>query len=337
MLRVAAVVVVAAALVSASAFGQSSAVHGVVPTGPAGVTGVVEPAGVADPSVGRALSRAATLMARPPGGFGIGSDRRPEHARRDDVGPRPDVRADRSERAAPRSVTQSEAQGTPWWAPLVSAAVPGGGQAVLGQDRSLAYLAVEAYGWLRYASDVREARRQRDGYRYLAARVARANLSDSRPAGDFEYYERMEQYVESGVFDASSMEGVQPEADPESYNGFIWLRARTTFWEDPTVPPPVGSDAYVAALAYYSGRAIKPEFRWSWRNAQLEQDVFRRTISRSNEAFRRSIQDLGVVIANHALSTVDAYVSLRLRRSGTSPRDVGIEASVPWSPRIRRR
>lgn len=306
MLRVAGFVVVAAAVISASAHGQSS-------------------------------PRSATLLARQPAGFGIGGAGGPEHARPDEVGQRRDVHADRSGRAAPLSGTQAELDRTPWWAPLVSAAIPGGGQAVLGQDRSLAYFAVEAYGWLRYASDVREARRQRDGYRHLAARVARANLSENRPAGDFEYYERMEQYVESGVFDASSVEGVQPEADPESYNGFIWLRARTTFWEDPTVPPPVGSDAYVAALAYYSGRAIKPEFRWSWRNAQLEQDVFRRTISRSNEAFRRSIQDLGVVIANHALSTVDAYVSLRLRRSGTSSRDVGIEASIPWSPRMRPR
>ena len=223
----------------------------------------------------------------------------------------------------------------PWWAPLVSAAVPGGGQAILGQDRAIAYLAVEAYGWLRFASDVREARSQRDGYRQLAARVARANLSDVRPVGDFEYYERMENYVESGVFDASAAEGIQPETDPESYNGFIWLRARTTFWEDPTIPPPLGSDAYEAAIGYYDGRAIKPEFRWSWRNAQLEQDLFRRSISRSNEAFRRSIQDLGVIIANHALSTVDAYVSVRIRNVGVASQGVGVEASVPWSPRLR--
>ena len=217
-----------------------------------------------------------------------------------------------------------------WWAPLASAALPGTGQAALGQDRALGYLAVEAYGWLRYASDIREARRQRSGYRNLASRVARANLSDARPAGDFEYYERMEHYVESGVFDAGAEEGVQPETDPESYNGFIWLRARTTFWENPTTPPPVGSDAYIAAMEYYSERAIKPEFRWSWRNAQLEQDVFRRTISRSNEAFRRSIQDLGVLIANHALSTVDAYVSVRVRHARAPGEDgLLIEASIP--------
>ena len=237
--------------------------------------------------------------------------------------------AARAASGASTIAAQPALEGSPWWAPLASAALPGAGQAALSQDRALAYLAVELYGWLRYASDIREARRERAGYRDLAARVARANLSESRPSGDFEYYERMEHYIESGVFDASAEDGVQPETDTESYNGFIWLRARTTFWEDPTTPPPIGSDAHLAAMDYYSERAIKPEFRWSWRNAQLEQDVFRRTISRSNEAFRRSIQDLGVLIANHALSTVDAYVSIRVRSARTPGNGVGVEASIP--------
>jgi hypothetical protein len=192
---------------------------------------------------------------------------------------------------------------------------------------------VEAYGWIRYASDLREARRQRTAYRGLAARVARANLSDERPVGDFEYYERMEHYIESGVYDASAADGIQPESDPESYNGFIWLRARTTFWEDPSVPPPPTSEPFFAALEYYEERAIRPEFRWSWRNAQLEQDLYRHTIARSNDAFRRSIQDLGVIIANHALSTVDAYVTVRIRHARSGNRGVGLEASIPWSPR----
>src|SRR5688500_16056340 len=77
-----------------------------------------------------------------------------------------------------------------WWPPLASAILPGAGQGLLRQDRALAFIAVESYGWLRYASDVREGRRQRSAYRSLAARVARANLSDEKPTGDFEYYER---------------------------------------------------------------------------------------------------------------------------------------------------
>jgi hypothetical protein len=204
---------------------------------------------------------------------------------------------------------------------------------MLGQDRGIAYFAIEGYAWLRYASDVREAREQRNAYRRLAADVARVFFSPDLQTGDFEYYERMETFVESGVFDMLPGDVVEPETDTETFNGSLWLRARSTFWEDPATPPPPSSGAYQAALSYYEARAIQPGFRWSWRDAQLEQDLFRRTITRSNDAFRRSIQDLGVVIANHALSTVDAYVSVRLRRINTASNAVGVVATIPWSPR----
>ena len=219
-----------------------------------------------------------------------------------------------------------------WWAPVVSAIVPGAGQTMLGQDRGIAYFAVEGYAWLRYASDIREARQQRNSYRRLAADVARAYFAPNLQSGDFEYYERMETFVESGVFDMFPGDVVEPETDTETFNGTLWLRARSTFWEDPATPPPPTSDAYRSALDYYVARAIQPAFRWSWRDAQLEQDLFRRTITRSNDAFRRSIQDLGVVIANHALSTVDAYVSVRLRRIDVASNAVGVMATIPWSP-----
>jgi hypothetical protein len=219
-----------------------------------------------------------------------------------------------------------------WWAPAASAILPGSGQAVLRQDRAIGYLAAEAYGWIRFAADLREARRQRSAYRQLAATVARAYFDEVKPSGNFEYYERMEHFVESGVFDASVVDGTQPETDPETFNGSLWLRARSTFWEDPTVPPPAGSDPYLSAVRYYEERAIRPEFRWSWRDAQLEQDLFRRTIDRSNDAYRRSLQDLGVILANHVLSTVDAYVTLRIRRLRRSPERVGVVGTILWSP-----
>ena len=291
----------------------------------------VRPASVADDS--NASQRAAFLIARTSIGVtmssGLGDAPRP-------IDPVLSLRgqANGGRREWSLQPAQVRREARPWLAPLASAIVPGAGQGLLGQDRALAYLAVEGYGWLRYASDVREGQRQRRGYRRLAARVARAYLSDVRPSGDFEYYERMEHYIESGVFDSSPEEGLQPEPNPESFNGFIWLRARTTFWEDPALPPPPTSEPYTAALEYYAERAIQPEFRWSWRNAQLEQDLFRRTIGRSNDAFRRSITDLGVIIANHALSTVDAYVTVRIRHARESAGGVGVEASIPWSPRL---
>jgi hypothetical protein len=113
---------------------------------------------------------------------------------------------------------------------------------------------------------------------------------------------------------------IQPEPDTTTYNGSVWLLARETYWEDPNVPPDPGSAAYTKAVQFYAQRAVSPQYRWSWRDAQLEQDLFRRTISRSNDYYRRAAQDVAVVIANHVLSTVDSYVTVRLRsRRGAGP------------------
>ena len=219
-----------------------------------------------------------------------------------------------------------------WWAPLASAAVPGAGQAWLGQDRFVGYLAVEAYGWLRFAGDLRQGQRERRGYRALARRVARAYYPGDHPDGDFEYYERMEHWVESGVYDVDPGGALEPETDVSTFNGATWLLARQTYWEDPNTPPPPDSPAYRAALDFYARRAIRPAYRWSWRNAQLEQDVFARTIARSNSAFRRSVEDIGIITANHVLSTVDSYVTLRLRLRRSADQSYQLSATLPWAP-----
>lgn len=228
---------------------------------------------------------------------------------------------------APREVHAS------WWTPLASAALPGSGQLLLRQDRFVAYAALEAYAWLRYASDLREGRRQQAAYRALADEVARAFFADAKLRGPFDYYERMEQFVESGVFDRFPGGTLEPELDSDTFNGSLWLLARRTYWSDPDAPPDPESEAYQRAIAFYISRAVRPEFRWSWRDAQLEQDVFRRTIDRSNEAFRRSVTDLGIVLANHFLSTVDAFVSARLiQRQAPAGSSFGVAAELPWAP-----
>jgi hypothetical protein len=214
--------------------------------------------------------------------------------------------------------------------------VPGGGQAILGQDRVIAYLAVEAYAWVRYAADRREGRRARATYRNLASEVARRPFSDVRPVGDFEYYEQMEKFAESGAFDAIAGGELDPEPDTSTANGAIWLLARQTFWADPWSPPERDSPEYRRAESFYRERAVAPEFRWSWANARLEYAEFRRTIRQSNNAFRNSLENLGLIIANHALSTVDAFITVRLRRSAsTSAAGYSLLASVPIGNVIR--
>ena len=217
------------------------------------------------------------------------------------------------------------------WAPLASAALPGSGQALLSQHRFLPYLALEGFAWLRLLSDAREGRRQRSAYQDIARTVARSPLSPATPTGDWEYYERMEHFVESGAFDLDPGTALEPEPDTTTYNGSVWLLARQTYWEDPAASPPPSSAAYESALGFYQQRAVTPEYRWSWRDAELQQDVFRRTIARSNDAYRRAAQDLAVIIANHVLSTVDAYVTVRLRGRRISTGEAsGREAGEPY-------
>jgi hypothetical protein len=209
----------------------------------------------------------------------------------------------RSDSVAPRATA---------WAVLASAVLPGAGQALLDQDRVVAYLAVEAYAWARYAADVREGRRARESYRNLASEVARRPFSTTRPVGDFDYYERMEKFVASGAFDAVPGGSLDPETDTTTANGAIWLLARQTFWANPGAP--ATAQEYTNAELFYRDRAVGSAYQWSWSNARLEYAEFRRTIRRSNDAYRTSLQDLGLVIANHALSTVDAFITVRLRR-----------------------
>ena len=201
-----------------------------------------------------------------------------------------------------------------FWSIAASAALPGAGQALLGVDRFVPYLALEAYAWLQYAAHSRDARRHRDGYRDLAARIARAPFAAFRPTGDFAYYERMSHFIESGVFDQVPGDAVEPETDTTTFNGSMWLLARRTYWTDVDQPPDTSSHEFHQAIDFYSRRAYGRDFRWSWRDAQLEYDEFRRLIRRANDSNRQSFQDLGVVLANHLLSTIDAYITVRVRR-----------------------
>ncbi len=198
------------------------------------------------------------------------------------------------------------------WAPVASLLLPGLGQVVLRKDRFMAYVAMEAWGVLEFANQRTEARRQQNRYRGLARDVARSLYGARPPVGTWAYYESLEHYVESGVFDRLPGGEVDPELDVETHNGAMWLLARQTFWTDPTITPPGTSAQFRNAMNFYLDRAVRSEFRWSWRNAQLEQDVYVRTIRRSNTSFREARQALGLLIANHLLSSVDAFVTLRV-------------------------
>jgi hypothetical protein len=204
----------------------------------------------------------------------------------------------------------------PWWAPVASLAVPGAGQFALKQQRSVAYVVAEGFFVLQYLNARRDGNRERDAYRALAADVARRPFAGPRPVGNWDYYENLEKFLESGAFDRVPGGAVDPETDPSTFNGARWLLARETFWRDPEAPPPIASPEYQRALAFYQQSAVRDEFRWSWRDQQLAQNVYIETIRSANRSYQRAVNMLGIVAVNHLASLVDSYVTVRIRRFG---------------------
>ena len=222
------------------------------------------------------------------------------------------------------------------WAIAASAIVPGSGQAILGVDRALPYLAIEAFAWTAFVDASQEYRRRRNGYRELASRVARAPFGAFRPNGDFEYYERMTHFLQSGRYEVVGGGTLDPETDTTTYNGAMWLLARRTYWSNPEVAPDTTSAEWKRAISFYRGRAYDHLYRWSWTNAPLEYAMFLDLIRDGNDANRRAMQHLGVIIANHFLSTVDAFITVRLRGQGQF-RTFGVEGSLPLQSLHRRK
>lgn len=204
----------------------------------------------------------------------------------------------------------------PWWAPVASGLVPGAGQFALRQQRSVAYLAAEAFLVIQYLGARRDANDERNQYRRLASDIARAPYGGARPTGSWNYYEAMEHYLESGAFDMVPGGAIDPETDESTYNGARWLLARETYWFNPDSAPAMSSSAYQRALAAYLERAATNDYRWSWRDAQLEQDIYIQSIAAANRSKQRATTQLGLIAVNHLVSMVDAYISVRVRRYG---------------------
>lgn len=220
-----------------------------------------------------------------------------------------------------------------WVRPVASLLVPGTGQLLGGHSRGAVYIVAEALLITRALTLNSEGRRDQDRYRELAMVVARAPFTPVLEDTVFEYYEQMGRWVESGPFDTDPGPVLVPPDDVRTYNGQIWALARTTFFPDPNDQPPPDSPEYQRALAFYSSRAIGPNYRWSWRNAGLEQDLYRQTISASDEAFRGATTTLGILLVNHLLGAVDAFITERLRGVG---RPVEVQTAVWPAGRGRR-
>jgi len=191
---------------------------------------------------------------------------------------------------------------------LLSAVLPGAGQHVLGQNRKWAYLALETVGWVLYADRRSAGGDLRTQYRDFAWSEARAQQG-ARVDGDFGYYETLTNWDRSGAYDMDpAVAGLQPENDPAAFNGSIWSRAMLIFPPDPGAP--LGDPSYDNALEYYRQRAYGTEFLWDWTDTGAQAE-YGRLIEESDDRFRQATNVLGVVIANHVVSAVDAFLSAR--------------------------
>ena len=228
-----------------------------------------------------------------------------------------------------QQLAANRAGASPGVVTIASAILPGAGQAIMHQKRSVIYLALEAAGVGFYLSQNRDGSRQRDVYREISRSVARAQFSPNGPQGNWDYYERMEKFVASGAFDAIDGGDVNPEPDATTYNGSVWLLARQTYWRDPDVAPAVSSEEYQSAIKFYGARAVRSEFRWSWLGAPEPFQKYRAAIASSNSAFRNAEQTASLILANHFLSAIDAYVSIRARVTKHSDGSTWMTASVP--------
>jgi hypothetical protein len=206
-----------------------------------------------------------------------------------------------------------------WVRPVASFLVPGTGQILAHQDRAAIYIGTEAYGLTRFIQLTVSSHRDATRFRDLAFQVARAAFAPARRDTVFEYFETMQRFMESGQFDRDPGPDFAPEVDTTTYNGSVWMTARRTYWQDPNTPPSATSLQYARALQFYETHAVGPGYLWSWRNSEQELSVFRETIRKSDSAFRKAQDQLGILLANHLVSAVDAFISSRLSSAARRP------------------
>lgn len=205
----------------------------------------------------------------------------------------------------------------PSYAPIASAIIPGAGQFLEKKNRAVIYAAVEALSWWKYSRDARERQSAFAAYKDLARQSARAHLSPGGPDGDWTYYEMMRDFLESGQYSKSDSRLV-PEDDPATFNGNQWILALAT------------SPDSAAALVRYQQRAYKPDMLWSWRNAQLQYDLFKRATEKRNDANAAAQLDLSVIALNHLLSMIDALATFRLVAWQQANGSTAVGASLKW-------
>lgn len=220
-----------------------------------------------------------------------------------------------------------------------SLVLPGAGQWLQDQRRTYLYLGVEVLAWTAFAQGRFEGADLRSRYRDLAWRIARGGEGEPGLEADFQYYEALAHYRRSGAWDRDpDRTGLQPETNPNTYNGRIWALARELY-SLPDREPDLDSEAHARALEYYREHGYPPDMAWDWSRNPDAAERYRHFIEESDDAFRRATIVLAVIAANHVLSAVDGFLSARIasgRPGDPASADGGPPSSrTPWRLELR--
>jgi hypothetical protein len=216
---------------------------------------------------------------------------------------------------------------------LLSALLPGSGQIYQGQVRGYAYLAAEVAsiaGWVIFRNKGNDSKEE---FIDFAWEKSRLGVSTRNERGDDGYYEHVARWVKSGEFDVdrnydlSDPFTIDPWTESGAYNGEQWRIASITYFQQDTTGTYIGTRAdSLAALQFYAGRAYEEVFYWDW--ATVDEERFRANMNQyldlrdeSNSAFQNATLSLVLLMANHAVSVIDAFISSRVEFPGSGGED----------------
>ena len=204
---------------------------------------------------------------------------------------------------------------------LLSLALPGLGQHRQDKSRKWIFAGLEVVAWSVYLERRSAGGASRNDYRDFAWEQGRLQAG-TRVDGDFEYYETLSKWTRSGAFDRDAVSsGLQPEEDPATFNGTIWVRAQGIFLGGDGQP---GDPGFAEAVEYYEARAYQAEFLWDWSRSPTDRARLGELISENDSRFRQATTAVGIVMANHLVSAVDAFLGSR---------GIASQASIGFAPR----
>ncbi len=207
--------------------------------------------------------------------------------------------------------------------------VPGLPQYLDGQWRSYGYFALEgvsiaslvvlnSQGNLRQERYLHFAWLVRSNYVYPGLRNNPEEITDPSLHGYGEYYEDLTKWPSSGDYDDDpSLEGVQPESDPRTYNGHQWEIAKINNYSgtDGGLAVPENPQEEINALEAYKQKVYPSEYNWDWTGLEREKQRYHDLFDKSEDALRRRSTFITILLANHLVSGLDVLIQNRINRN----------------------